>query len=204
MLNRSFFAAISASEHERLLLIELAQTAFIVNKMDSFLSWVLEQLEQNDSPSCHLICWEEISANLINYEGNTISEQCDRAKLAMANDGDKTIFLLCNTTSSTFKDNFTNQPVLFSAPGLTIFYFRGTYRNLEAFQRVGLSTYTVTHHVTDMYHHRNFRGAYTETVTPSGTSKIEVRAAVGLDQEERNSGKSKENLDNKMNASFGH
>ena len=38
--------------------------------------------------------------------------------------------------------------------------FRDAYRNgpnLAACERVGLSDYVVAHHITDMYHHRNFR-----------------------------------------------
>ena len=38
----------------------------------------------------------------------------------------------------------------------------------------------VAHHITDMYHHRNFRGAYTKTLTPFGTGEIAARVAVGL------------------------
>lgn len=32
-----------------------------------------------------------------------------------------------------------------------------------------------------MYHHYNFRGAYTKTLTPSGAGDIAARIAVGLD-----------------------
>ena len=32
-----------------------------------------------------------------------------------------------------------------------------------------------------MYHHYNFRGAYTKTLTPSGAGEIAARMAVGLD-----------------------
>ena len=56
--------------------------------------------------------------------------------------------------------------------------FRDAYRNgpnLAACERVGLSDYVVAHHITDMYHHRNFRGAYTKTLTPSGTGDIAER-----------------------------
>ena len=60
--------------------------------------------------------------HLINYEGNNIGEQYGRVKLAKADNGDKTMFLLCNTISSTFKDGFNNQPGLFSSPILAICY----------------------------------------------------------------------------------
>ena len=104
----------------------------------------------------------------------------------MADHSDEAIFLLCNTILSTFKDGFTNQPGLFSALGSAICYFRDAYcnpANLAAYERVSLSDYTVAHHDTDMYHHQNFRGAYTKTLTPSGTSEIAARVGVGLDQD---------------------
>ena len=33
-----------------------------------------------------------------------------------------------------------------------------------------------------MYHHRNFRGAYTKTLTPSGDGDVAARIAVGLEE----------------------
>jgi hypothetical protein len=41
--------------------------------------------------------------------------------------------------------------------------------------------FPVAHHIADMYHHYNFRGAYTKTLTPSGAGEIAARVAVGLD-----------------------
>ena len=35
-------------------------------------------------------------------------------------------------------------------------------------------------HITDMYHHRTFRGTYTKTLQPSGLGEIAAREAVGL------------------------
>ena len=46
--------------------------------------------------------------------------------------------------------------------------------------RVGLSSYEVAHHITDMYHHCAFRGTYTKTLQPSGSGEPARRAAVGL------------------------
>jgi hypothetical protein len=48
------------------------------------------------------------------------------------------------------------------------------------------SSSPVAHHITDMYHHYNFRGAYTKTLTPSGAGENAARIAVGL--EVQNSG----------------
>ena len=47
-------------------------------------------------------------------------------------------------------------------------------------ERVGLSSYEAAHHITDMYHHRAFRGTYTKTLQPSGCGEIAAREAVGL------------------------
>jgi hypothetical protein len=46
----------------------------------------------------------------------------------------------------------------------------------------------VAHHITDMYHHYNFRGAYTKTLTPSGAGDIAARVAVGLDTQDSYTG----------------
>ena len=97
--------------------------------------------------------------------------------------GQQAIDLLCNVTQSTFKDGF--ELGILSALGSAICYFRDAYRsptNLAACERIGLSDYTVAHHITDMYHHRNFRGAYTKTLTPSGDGDVAARIAVGLEE----------------------
>lgn len=179
-----------ASEQERLLLTEPAQTAFITAEMRSFLS---SALEQNDSPSGHLTRWEmspkdKIAFNLADTDGNITSHEYLDAKRAMEGDGGEiAINLLCNTTSYTFKDGFTNQPGLLSALGSAISYFRHAFRtpnNLAACERIGISDYSVAHHITDMYHHKNFRGAYTKTLMPSGSGEIAERIAVGLGADE--------------------
>jgi hypothetical protein len=46
---------------------------------------------------------------------------------------------------------------------------------------ISLSDYEVAHHITDMYHHRFFRGAYTKTLAPSGVGEVAARRALGLD-----------------------
>lgn len=188
---RSSLAAMPASEQERLLLTEPAQTAFITAEMRSFLSLALKR---NDGPSGHLSRWElssndKIAAGLADSEGNVTDEEYLEAKRSMAADadgGDDAINLLCDATSRTFQDGFSNQPGLLSSLGSAICYFRDAFRtpvHFAACERVGLSDYDVAHHITDMYHHRNFRGAYTKTLTPSGSGEIAARAAVGLDAE---------------------
>jgi len=190
--------AMAPSEQDRLLLTESAQTAFIVAEMKSFLT---DAVERNDGPSGQLMRWElsekdMLAANLIDRSGTIINEEYQEAKRLMAmdysnnnNDDDEdcgkllAINILCNTTRDTFQDGFTNQPGLLSSLGSAICYFRDAFRNgpnLAACERVGLSDYVVAHHITDMYHHRNFRGAYTKTLAPSGTGEIAARIAVGL------------------------
>jgi len=44
-----------------------------------------------------------------------------------------------------------------------------------------LSDYAIAHHITDMYHHRTFRGAYTKTMPASGKGEIAAALAVGLE-----------------------
>ena len=68
--------------------------------------------------------------------------------------------------------------------GSAISFFRDTFEGskalVEPLERVGLSGYQVAHHITDMYHHRTFRGTYTKTLQPSGLGEIAAREAVGL------------------------
>lgn len=74
---------------------------------------------------------------------------------------------------------------MLSALGSAICYFRNYYRStpllIAACERVGLSDYDIAHHITDMYHHRQFQGAYTKTLPPSGRGEIAARIAVGLE-----------------------
>ncbi|KAL7449100.1 hypothetical protein ACHAWC_001192 [Mediolabrus comicus] len=155
------------------------------------------------------------SCNLIDENGAIVSDEYLEAKQLMCNNdtifitnsdgnggtvvnteisvgGKLAIDTLCNTTRHTFQDGFTNQPGLLSALGSAICYFRDAFRtgtNLAACERIGVSDYTVAHHITDMYHHRNFRGAYTKTLTPYGSGEIAARVAVGLIDEIASDGK---------------
>ena len=170
-------------------------------------SFLTEAMERNDGPGGKLTRWEMshkdmLAANLIDENGCIVDEEYREAKRLMAMDSngnsnndseDDTcgkvlaINTLCNTTQNTFRDGFLNQPGLLSSLGSAICYFRDAFRNgrnLAACERVGLSDYVVAHHITDMYHHRNFRGAYTKTLTPFGTGEIAARIAVGLVDDE--------------------
>lgn len=185
--------AMAPSEQDRLLLTEPAQTAFIVAEMKSFLT---DAAERNDGPLTRWKMSEKDmrAANLIDEDGCIVDEAYREAKTLMAmgssNNNDDVecgkllaINILCNTTRTTFQDGFLNQPGLLSSLGSAICYFRDAFRNgqnLAACERLGLSDYVVAHHITDMYHHRNFRGAYTKTLTPYGTGEIAARIAVGL------------------------
>ena len=46
--------------------------------------------------------------------------------------------------------------------------------------RARLSPYQLAHHITDMYHHRCFRGAPTKTLAATGAGEVAAREAVGL------------------------
>lgn len=142
--------ALPASEQERLLRTEPAQTAFITEEMRSFLTM---SLDRADNPSGHIYDtkWvmpmkDKLAANLIDNEGNIINDEYEKAQqLFMTDDGgDIAIELLCNATSATFRDGFNNQPGLLSALGSAICYFREAYRtptHLAACERIGLSDY---------------------------------------------------------------
>lgn len=175
--------AVSEADKDRLLLTEPALNAFIVAEMRDFLS---KALEQNDKPSGKFTRWimtddEKIAAMLLDKNGIIIDDEYEQARRNMT--GEISIDLLCNTTQLAFRDAFVNQPGLFSALGSAICFFRDSFRtpvNFAACERIGISDYTVAHHITDMYHHRNFRGAYTKTLAPSGKGEIAARIAVGL------------------------
>ena len=179
-------------EQERLLLTDPAQIAFIVAEVRSFLA---AAAERNDGPAGHLTRWtlsdeDKLAAGLIDEEGNVVDEAyaeyaAVRRSLDADDDGvERAVALLCNTAERTLADGFTRQPGLLSALGSAISFYRESFRRrpavLAACERVGVSDYGVAHHMTDMYHHRNFRGAYTKTLAPSGAGEVAARAAVGL------------------------
>lgn len=178
---------IPASEQERLLLTEPAQIAFIVAEVRSFLA---AAAEQNDGPSGHLTRWtpsdeDKRAAGLIGGEGRAVDAEYAAARRALGGDGGaaRAVELLCDAAARTLADGFAHEPGLLSALGSAICFYRAAFRRpdvLAACERVGVSDYGIAHHMTDMYHHRNFRGAYTKTLAPSGAGEVAARAAVGL------------------------
>ena len=169
-------AKLSKADEERLLLTEPALNAFIVAEMRNFLTAITED------PGRRLRRWElsdqeKVELNL------TDSAEYETAKANLSTAG--AIDLLCNATQATFRDGYTNEPGLMTALGSAIVFFQCSFRGspelLAACEVVGLSDYAVAHHITDMYHHRCFRGTYTKTLAPSGEGEIAARRAVGLD-----------------------
>ncbi len=159
----------SASDDERLLLTEPALNAFIVAEMRHFCTHAMNELD---------------------YSGSL----ADRRRRENEMPGEQAVEALCDMTRSSFRRLFnaglgsksmdgTDHTGL-SNLGSAISFFRDTFEGSRALElpleRVGLSGYQVAHHITDMYHHRTFRGTYTKTLQPSGLGEIAAREAVGL------------------------
>ena len=158
-------AALSKADEERLLLSEPGLNAFIVAEMAAFCEESMVAFEEEE---------EWTLADRMRAEQELPSEEaiatiCEETKLAFTR--------LHNTGS------LSNSDVLLSNLGSAISFFRTEFsiEKLAApIERVHLDAYRVAHHVTDMYHHRVFRGTYTKTLQPSGAGEIAARAAVGL------------------------
>ncbi|CAB9531014.1 expressed unknown protein [Seminavis robusta] len=186
-------ARLSESDKDRLLFGEVGLTAFIVAEMQDFVETTMVEFDQEQR---YGIKWEMTDEDkrqagilLLDNDNTTCTteEHADylESQTAFAQNGTLAVELLCTTTQTAFQEGF-RQTGLLSALGSAILYFRQYYRTpavLAACERVGLSDYQVAHHITDMYHHRTFRGAYTKTLAASGKGEIAARRAVGLDQE---------------------
>ncbi|KAG7370961.1 hypothetical protein IV203_019531 [Nitzschia inconspicua] len=192
---------LSEAEKERLLLGEDGLTAFIVAEIEQFVQQTMHEYDTKQRYLGHK--WtmpehEKIQEGLMDAESGNITSQeyleaVDRfQQLAEGNSslqaggGAQAVELICNTTVLAFQDGFRQQGLL-SALGSAIIFFRSFYRTptlIAACERVGLSDYSIAHHITDMYHHRIFRGAYTKTLQPSGKGEIAARIAVGIDDED--------------------
>jgi hypothetical protein len=201
---------LSVSDKDRLLLTEPALNAFIVAEMRDFLSNTLGEFDRGERPSYSkwkMNPEEKLAAGLISIVNDDICSN-DEKKSSASSSGEtraiitnqayaEAIHLLennteggggalavdwiCNATAVAFHDGFHQG--LLSALGSAILFFRNYYREphlIAACERVGLSDYDVAHHISDMYHHRNFRGTYTKTLAPSGKGEIAARLAVGL------------------------
>jgi len=187
---------LSQADKDRLLLGEVGLTAFIVAEMRHFVN---ESMVDFDQGRQYGIKWsmeldDKIQAGLADETGTIINEEyaqyydTDDNNTSSSDmplntmDGITAVDLICNTTQIAFQEGF-RQTGLLSALGSAILYFRDYFRTptmLAACERVGLSDYAVAHHISDMYHHRTFRGAYTKTLAPSGRGEIAAVIAVGL------------------------
>ena len=175
---------LSEADKERLLLTEPALNAFIVAEMKDFVTERMTYYDENPAYSKNkwrLNQKEKIKLGLIDKDNFTVIND---EYIGDSMDSAVAVDLICNTTQIAFRECFNDQPGLLSALGSAILYFRNYYREtpqlLSACERVGLSDYDIAHHITDMYHHRSFRGAYTKTLAPSGKGEIAARLAVGL------------------------
>lgn len=172
---------------------EVGMTAFIVAEMEDFVNGTMVGFDSNELYGQKWSLNEEdlIQTGMMTMitsedkNGTSVpvrNEEYLQATEDMKENGALAIELICNATQTAFLDGF--QTGLLTALGSAILFFRNYYRTptlLAACERVGLSDYQVAHHITDMYHHRTFRGAYTKTLAASGKGEIASRIAVGLD-----------------------
>jgi hypothetical protein len=200
---------LSEADKDRLLLGEAGLTAFIVAEMRHFINETMVEFDQqlrygtkwvmDDHEKIRQGLMDETTGNIVNKEYlDAVALFSQRNKTAASSNkvfnsvteddgyedgGALAVELICNTTQYAFQEGFRQQGIL-SALGSAILFFRDYYRTpklIAACERVGLSDYAVAHHITDMYHHRSFRGAYTKTLPPSGKGEIAARIAVGID-----------------------
>jgi hypothetical protein len=177
---------LSPSDQYRLLLTEPALTAFIVAEVEEFVNRTMigydEGLMDGPTRKWTLPHRDQVDLGLIDAQtGQILSVEYESAS---SMDPQMAVQLLVETTRAAFSDGVQQEPGLLSALGSAICYFRNYYRAtpllIAACERVGLSDYAIAHHITDMYHHRQFQGAYTKTLPPSGRGEIAARLAVGL------------------------
>lgn len=175
----------SESDKERLLLTEPALNAFIVAEMRDFVTKSVEDWDRRDGGNSNrkwrMKTQDKIALGILDENGTILDDGYVKTM-----DGTLAVDLICNATADAFRDGYRQQGLL-SALGSAICYFRDFYRNprlVAACERVGLSDYVVAHHITDMYHHRTLRGAYTKTLAPSGKGEVAARLAVGLSPEQ--------------------
>ena len=158
-------ARLSNADEERLLLSVDGLQAFICAEMRVF-------------------CAEAMAA----YEEEEEWSLAEKMRAEQDLPGDEALDVICEETALAFtRLHNTGTPsgpdVLLSNLGSAISFFRQEFsieRLAGPIERVHLDAYRVAHHVTDMYHHRCFRGTYTKTLAPSGAGEVAARAAVGL------------------------
>lgn len=205
-------ARLSESDKDRLLVSQVGLTAFIVAEMQHFVNASMVEFDQRlrYGVKWEMTLQDKLQAGLLQVvqEDDTTDNNNDvvyvenqeylDSRAAFEKSGSLAVELLCNTTQTAFSDGF-GQDGLLSALGSAIMFFRQYYRNpaaLAACERVGLSDYQVAHHITDMYHHRIFRGTYTKTLAPSGLGEIAARVAVGLDLPGEQKSRTREAINN--------
>lgn len=159
----------NAEDDERLLLSEKGLSAFIVAEMRDFVTEAMGEMDRGDRTGWKLTEMERMQLGLASEERPEVS-------------GAEAVSTICQTTECAFHEGY-NSPGLLSQLGSAISYFRNYFSEehlIPSLERVGLSGYSVAHHITDMYHHRVFRGTYTKTLQPSGSGEVAARLAVGL------------------------
>ena len=181
------------SDEQRLLLGEKGLTAFIVAEMENFLNKTVCEFDAGER---YGVKWtvpvedrNQYQVLQINMENGEIeTQEYHEAKKQLAGNASEAVELLVNATTLALAEGF-QETGLFSALGSAILFFRDYYRRtatlVAACERVGLSDYDVAHHITDMYHHLHFRGAYTKTLAPSGVGEVAARRALGLLKNEK-------------------
>ena len=200
---------VSAADEQRLLMSEPALNAFICAEMKSFCesAMVAAQMTQR-GPLADDIKEKQLALSALEDIGGAtqviakLQKELEdlRSEAAAAalvqtttnddDDGEEAVRLICEATALAFTKLFKSggnhadgQNDVLSNLGSAISFLRNEFTDDELkapLSRVGLSSYEVAHHITDMYHHRVFRGTYTKTLAPSGSGEPAARAAVGL------------------------
>ena len=192
---RRLLAKLSAADEERLLLGEKGLTAFIVAEMEHYVNTTMVGLDTGTE--FRRTRWvmpddEKLQLGLSDETGAVANEEYAESREEMEGNegGPAAVGAIRGATEEALREGFSEQG-LFSSLGSAILFFRGFFRTprvIAACERVGLSDYEVAHHITDMYHHRNFRGAYTKTLEASGKGEAAARAAVGLLDDKKGAG----------------
>lgn len=186
---------LSQADKDRLLMSEVGLTAFIVAEMRHFCNQTVVEFDQGQrfetkwTMSLDQILQMGLAQKNIIDKSDKDEEpeeeivyDAEYAKQSANMTANEAVDLICDLTQTAFAQGYS-EPGLLSALGSAILYFRDFYRTpaaIAACERIGLSDYAVAHHVTDMYHHRTFRGAYTKTLAASGSGEIAAAVAVGL------------------------
>jgi hypothetical protein len=201
---------VSAADEQRLLMSEPALNAFVCAEMKSFCesAMVAAQMTQRGGPLADDIKEKQLALSALEDIGGAtqviakLQKELEDLRFEAAaaalvqsttnddDDGEEAVRLICEATALAFTKLFKSggnhadgQNDVLSNLGSAISFLRDEFTDDELkapLSRVGLSSYEVAHHITDMYHHCAFRGTYTKTLQPSGSGEPARRAAVGL------------------------